>query len=118
MPLSTFIWGTPARKITTTCTMIAAIAGAIVAVPPAWDALALPEIATHVFVHQLVDPMQVAQNETTRAVYQLQLQNLQGSLYAAQRDQETAPSQTVTQRIQDLQQQIQKTQQKLNAPGR
>lgn len=31
MPLSTFLWGSTARQITTVCAMIAAIGGAIVA---------------------------------------------------------------------------------------
>ncbi len=113
--IGSIVWGTGLRKsVTATAGMISAVAVAVVAVPPAWSALGLPEVASKVFVHQQVDPVKLAQADTTRAVYQLQLQNLESSLYAAQKDQVTAPSQTVADRIQDLQQQIQQVQSKLN----
>jgi hypothetical protein len=113
--IGNFIWGSPVKRLTTICTAIAAVAGVVVAVPPAWSALGLPEIASKVFVHTQVDPLKTAQADTTKAVYQLQLSNLQSSLYAAKLDQQKAPSQTVDERIQDLTQQIQDTQAKLNA---
>jgi len=113
--LVTQIWGTLLRKtLTSIAATIAAVAGAIVAVPPAWSALGLPEFASKVFVHEQVDPVKVAQAETTRAVNHLLLEQLRSSLYAAQQDQQKAPSATVDQRIQELQQEIQQTQTKLN----
>ena len=108
------IWGSPLRQLTTTATAIAAVAGAIVAVPPAWSAMGLPEVASKGYVHMEVDPVKMAQDETARAVYQLSLAQLQSSLYAAQQDAQKAPSETVTERIQYLQQQIQMVQSKLN----
>lgn len=114
-PLTTFLWGSGLRKtITSICGMIAAIAGAVVAVPPAWSALGLPALASQTFVHSLVDPMQTAQNQTTQAINQLLLNQLQQQLYQAQQDQAKTPSATVDQRIQQLQQQIQQTQAKIN----
>jgi hypothetical protein len=114
-PLVTFLWGSGLRKtITSISGMIAAIAGAVVAVPPAWSALGLPAVASQVFVHSLVDPLQIAQNQTTDAINQLLLSQLQGQLYQAQQDRAKAPSATVDQRIQQLEQQIQQTQAKIN----
>ncbi len=114
-PLLFTIWGTGLRKtVTSICTMIAAIAGVIVAIPPAYTALGLPQVAMRSYVDPKFEHYDIAQADTTRALYQLQLQNLEGSLYSAQKDQTTSPSQTVDQRIQELQQQIQQTQQKLN----
>src|SRR5579872_2303422 len=118
------VWSTALRKtVTASAAMVAAVAGAIVAVPPAWSAMGLPELASKFYVMETVKPIrketkevQLAQAETTRALYQLQLQSLQGSLYAAQQDHDKAPSQTVDQRIQELQQEIQQVQTKLNAP--
>ncbi len=110
------VWGTKLRRIiTSTAGMVAAVAGAVVAVPPAWSALNLPVYATHVFVYEQVNPMKLSQADTTKAVWQLQLEQLKSSLYAAKLDEQKAPSQTVEQRIQDLEQQIQQTQAKLNA---
>lgn len=95
--------------------MIAALSGAIVAVPPAWSALGLPEFASKMFVHLQVDPIKVAQAQTTQAINQLNLTQLQSSLYAAQQDMTKAPSATVQQRIEDLQQQIAQTQAKITS---
>jgi len=115
--IATF-WGNGIRKsITTTAAAIAAVAGAIVAVPPAWSALGLPEVASRTFVHDhvqtIINPMLqteskllVAQAQTTAALNQILLTQLQGSLYAAQKDMAAAPSDTVRQRIDDLQKQI------------
>jgi hypothetical protein len=110
------LWGDTYRKaLTSICATIAAIAGAVVAIPPAWSALGLPEIASRMFVHEQVDPLKIAQNQTGQAVNQLILTQLQSSLYAAQQDMAKAPSQTVQSRIQDLQQQIQQVQTKISA---
>jgi hypothetical protein len=109
------LWGSPARRATTVCTLVIAVAGVTTAVPPAWDAAGLPEVATRFFVHSEIDPIKLAQADTTKAVNQLLLTQLQGSLYAAQQDAAKSPSQTVTDRISDLQAQIAATQAKLNA---
>ncbi len=112
----TLIWGTRLRRtLTSIFSLIAASCGAIVAVPPAWSGLGLPEVASKVFVHQVVDPVRLAQADTTKAVYLLTLQQLQSSLYAAEQDKAKSPSHTVDERIDELTQQIQQTQAKLNA---
>ncbi len=118
MNLTTILWGSGLRKTATSiCSLIAAAAGAVVAVPPAWSALGLPEIASRVFVldhvQKTINPMLqteakllVAQAQTTTALNQILLTQLQSSLYAAQRDMAAAPSQTVQERIDSLNRQI------------
>ena len=115
MALLTTVWGSTPRKITTVLSVIGVACGTVAAIPPAWSALELPVIATHLFVNHQIEPIRLAQADTTRAVWQLQLQNLQSSLYAAKIDQQKAPSPTVDQRIDALQQEIQRTQAKINA---
>ncbi len=118
MNLTTILWGSGLRKTATSiCSLIAAAAGAVVAVPPAWSALGLPEIASRVFVldhvQKTINPMLqteakllIAQAQTTTALNQILLTQLQSSLYAAQRDMAAAPSQTVQERIDSLNRQI------------
>lgn len=106
------------KWVTSIAATAAAVCGAIVAIPPAWTAMGLPQVAMRSYVDPKFEHYDIAQADTTRALYQLQMQNLESSLYAAQKDQTTSPSQTVDQRIQELQQQIQQTQQKLNTPSR
>ena len=115
--LATF-WGTGLRKtITSLLATVTAAATAVVAVPPAWDAMGLPEVASRTFVHdhvqKTIDPMLqteskllVAQAQTTSTLNQILLQQLQSSLYAAQKDMAAAPSQTVQERIDSLSRQI------------
>ena len=108
------LWSTNLRRTATSAlALITAVASSVVAVPPAWTAMGLPEVASKTFVHSEVDPVKVAQSDTTRAVYLLTLNQLQSSLYAAQQDQIKAPSATVDQRIADLQNQIAAIQAKL-----
>jgi hypothetical protein len=108
------LWGTGFRRtLTSFFSLIAASAGAVVAVPPAWEAMGLPEVASRAYVHKRVHPIEVAQAQTTQAVNQLLLSNLQSSLYAAQRDMQTSPSQTVQERIDGLARQIKETEDKL-----
>ena len=115
--LATF-WGTGLRKtITSVFATITAAATSVVAVPPAWEAMGLPEVASRTFVHdhvqKTIDPMLqteskllIAQAQTTAALNQILLQQLQSSLYAAEKDMAAAPSQTVQERIDALQKQI------------
>lgn len=115
--LATF-WGTGLRKtITSVFATITAAATSVVAVPPAWEAMGLPEVASRTFVHdhvqKTIDPMLqteskllIAQAQTTVALNQILLQQLQSSLYAAEKDMAAAPSQTVQERIDALQKQI------------
>jgi len=110
------LWGTSLRKsITSILALITATATAIVAVPPAWEAMGLPEAASKTFVHEQVDPVKLIQVDTARAINTLALNQLQSSLYAAQQDMAKAPSATVQQRINDLQRQISDIQAKINA---
>ena len=111
-------WSTNLRRtVTSVFSLIAAIAGSVVSVPPAWTAMGLPEVASKVFVlvkiQENIDPMLkteskllIAQAQTTQTLNQIYLSQLQSSLYAAQQDEQKAPSHTVEQRIEELQQQI------------
>ena len=101
--------------------MIAAVAGAVVAVPPAWEAMGLPEVASKVFVSEKIKPIEedskqihLAQAATTKAVYQLTMIQLQNQLYQAMKDKVSAPSPTVDQQIEVLQDQIRDLQTKIN----
>ncbi len=98
--------------------MVAAIAGAVTAVPPAWSAPGLPEAATRWYVldriKNTVDPMLqteskllVAQAQQQQTLNLILLSQLQSSLYAAKKDMAASPSDTVQARIEDLQRQIQ-----------
>jgi hypothetical protein len=114
----TVFWSTNLRRTATSFfALIAAIAGSIVSVPPAWTAMGLPEVASKIYVHDRIqdktDPMLqteskllVAQAQQQQTLNQILLSQLQSSLYAAQRDMTTSPSQTVQARIDDLNRQI------------
>ena len=112
-------WGTSLRKtVTSFAAMIAAITGAIVGISAASPVLAeWQPIAFKTYVEERItkktDPMLqteskllIAQAQTTSALNQILLTQLQSSLYAAQRDQAAAPSQTVQERIDELNKQI------------
>ena len=111
-------WSTNLRRTATSFfALIAAMAGSIVSVPPAWTAMGLPEVASKVFVHDQIqtktDPMLqteskllIAQAQTASTLNQILLQQLQSSLYAAEKDMAAAPSQTVQERIDALKKQI------------
>src|ERR1700719_972043 len=106
-------WSTNLRRtVTSVFSLIAAIAGSVVSVPPAWTAMGLPEVASKVFVlvkiQENIDPMLkteskllIAQAQTTQTLNQIYLSQLQSSLYAAQQDEQKAPSHTVEQRIEE-----------------
>jgi hypothetical protein len=79
--------------------------------------MGLPEVASKTFVQtsvqEKINPMLqteskllIAQAQTTTALNQILLQQLQSSLYSAQKDMVTAPSQTVQERIDALNKQI------------
>jgi hypothetical protein len=117
-----FAWGSGLRKaITSICALIASVSGAVVAIPPAWSALGLPVLASQTFVNETLRPIQddsakmhLAQATTAQAVNQLLLAQYQAQLYQAQKDKVAAPSSTVDQRIEELQQQIAAIQVKIN----
>jgi hypothetical protein len=112
-------WSTNLRRTATSIfTLIAALCGAVVGVGPAmskladWQPLALK---TYVLesIQSKTDPMLqteskllIAQAQTTATLNQIYLSQLQASLYAAQQDEQKAPSHTVEQRVDELQQQI------------
>jgi hypothetical protein len=112
------LWNTRGRKLTSAATVIAAVCGAIVGVGPAFSKLLdWQPVALKTFVLETIqartDPMLqteskllIAQAQTTATLNQIYLSQLQASLYAAQQDQQKAPSHTVDQRIEELQQQI------------
>ncbi len=79
MPISTILWGSGLRKaITSTAGLIAAIAAAITAVPPAWSALGLPEFASKTFVDARIEPIKVAQADTQKILRDLQIDVAEG----------------------------------------
>jgi hypothetical protein len=115
----TVFWSTNLRRTATSVfTLIAALCGAIVGVGPAMSKLAdWQPVALKTFVLETIqnrtDPMLqteskllIAQAQTTQTLNQIYLSQLQSSLYSAQQDQQKAPSHTVDQRIEELQQQI------------
>jgi hypothetical protein len=111
-------WSSRARKLSSMAGLIAAICGVIVGIGPATSKLAdLQPIALKTYVldsiQQKTDPMLqteskllIAQAQTTQTLNQIYLSQLQSSLYSAQQDEQKAPSHTVEQRIEELQQQI------------
>lgn len=76
------IWGTSLRKwITSICVTISAMAGTIVAVPPAWSALGLPEVASKNWaIKNIHDPIRMAQAQNQRQIIDLQLDIATGKL--------------------------------------
>ena len=111
-------WSTNLRRTATSFfALIAAMAGSVVSVPPAWTAMGLPEWASKNYVHDQLqtktDPMLqteskllIAQAQQQQTLNQILLSQLQSSLYAAQKDMTTAPSDSVKARIDDLNRQI------------
>ena len=73
--LRALFWGTGLRKaLTSAAATITAISGAVVAVPPAWSAMGLPEIATRSWaVSEVYQPIKLAQNSVTKQVVDLQI---------------------------------------------
>jgi cell division protein FtsL len=112
-------WSTNLRRTATSIfALITALASSIVAVPPAvaivsdWQPVAFKTFVLET-IQSKTDPMLqteskllIAQAQTTATLNQIYLSQLQASLYAAQQDQQKAPSHTVDQRIEELQQQI------------
>jgi hypothetical protein len=112
-------WSTNLRRTATSIfALVTAFASSIVAIPPAvalvadWQPIAFK---TYVLdrIQTTINPMLqteskllIAQAQTTAALNAILLTQLQSSLYAAQKDMQTAPSQTVQERINDLNKQI------------
>ena len=119
MSIITTFWGTRCRKtITSVAATIAAVASAIVGINTAspvlaeWQPVALKTYVDHKIL-EITNPMLqteskllVAQAQQQQTLNQILLSQLQSSLYAAQRDMATAPTQTVQERIDALQKQI------------
>jgi septal ring factor EnvC (AmiA/AmiB activator) len=79
MTISTVLWGTDLRKtVTSTAALIAGVATAITAVPPAWSALGLPEIASKSFVDGRIEPVKVAESDTQSILRELQIEVAEG----------------------------------------
>lgn len=78
----TALWGTSLRKaITALAATISAICGAIVALPPAWSSMGLPELATRQWTRaEIYQPIKTAQSSTTRQVIDLQIDIANGKL--------------------------------------
>lgn len=76
------LWGTSLRKmITSIAAAISAVCGAIIALPPAWSAVGLPEVATRQWTRaEVYHPMRTAQTVMTRQVIDLQIDIANGKL--------------------------------------
>jgi hypothetical protein len=126
-------WSSTSRKaITSFLATVAAVAGAFAAIPPAWTALGLPEVASHTYVTEAIRPVRYAQEQSEtkltgainrlyqsqKTLYRSQLEQarnlLEESLYRAKHDPAAASSETVQEHIRDLQQKINETTTKLN----
>ena len=113
-----FLFSSRARRVASGVTLIAGVCGVVVGIGPAASKLSdLQPIAFKTYVldsiQSKIDPMLqteskllVAQAQTTQTLNQIYLSQLQSSLYSAQQDMDKAPSHTVQQRIDELQQQI------------
>ena len=88
-------WSTNLRRTATSIfALIAAMAGSVASVPPAWTAMGLPEVASKIYVHDRIqdktDPMLqteskllIAQAQQQQTLNQILLSQLQSSLYSA-----------------------------------
>lgn len=78
----TALWGTSFRKaITALAATISAICGAIVALPPAWSAMGLPEVATRQWTKsEIYQPIKTAQSTVKNQVLDLQIDLANGKL--------------------------------------
>ncbi len=78
----TALWGTSLRKaITAIAATISAVCGAIIALPAAWSAIGLPEVATRQWTRvEIYHPMKTAQSTVTRQVLELQIDIANGKL--------------------------------------
>lgn len=76
------IWGTALRKfVTTLAVFISSVAGAIVAVPPAWSTMGLPIFATRAWAElEIRHPIKLAQAQTQKQIIDLQLDIAMGKL--------------------------------------
>ena len=87
---------------------VATMAGAVAAIPPAWSALGLPD-ATKKYVVEQIAPVKLAQNQTTVAVERLLKFQIETQLDQAQKDPAAQTSPVVKQKIQELTDQLQTT---------
>jgi hypothetical protein len=79
MTISTALWGTDLRKaVTSTAALVAGVATAITAVPPAWSALGLPEFASKSFVDGRIEPFKIAEGDTQNILRELQIEVAEG----------------------------------------
>jgi len=78
----TALWGTSLRKtLTSIAAAVSAVCGAIVALPPAWSAIGLPEVATRQWTRtEIYHPMKLAQSTVTSQVLDLQIDLANGKL--------------------------------------
>lgn len=110
LEVSGFLWGTGTRKvITSTFTAIAAICGAIVAVPPAYVILepALP--ASHYFVRGQIAPLRLAMDKQSTAIDRQTLFQLNEYLARAQADPAASSSPVIQERIDEIKRHIEET---------
>lgn len=85
MDIASTVWGTSVRKrITVTFGSITAVAGAIVAVPPAWSQLGLPEMASKMYVERTLQPLRLAQQSFQRTARDIQIDIAEGKRSQAQ----------------------------------
>lgn len=61
------------KRLSVISAAVVAICGGIVAVPPAWSTLGLPEIATKVYVKMEIDSVKMAQKTLDQSVGRLEI---------------------------------------------
>jgi hypothetical protein len=81
-PLLRLFWSTSYRKwLTSTAATVSALCGAVLAVPPAWSSLDLPEVATRQWARTVIlSPVRTAQDKTQSQIVDLQIDLARGKL--------------------------------------
>ena len=76
------LWGTSFRKaVTSVAAAISAVCGAVLALPSAWSAVGLPEVATRQWTRaEIYQPIKTAQSSVTNQVIDLQIDLANGKL--------------------------------------
>lgn len=121
------LWGNNWRKAATSfLAFVAAVAGAVTAIPPAWTAIGLPEVASKRYVHETVDPVRIAQmeaqeklNKAVNRLYRSQLElyksQIGEALFRAQHDPTITTSETAQEHVRELQEKLSEATSRLNA---
>lgn len=110
LAVGNLLWGTDFRKVVTSIfTTIAAISGAIVAIPPAYSVLEPGLPASHYFVRGQIAPLRLAMDQQAAAIDRQTLFQLNENLARAQTDPAASTSPVVKERIEEIKRHIEET---------